>query len=193
MIRAGLAVALAVPLFLAATSPLLAWRDEIYIGAGFAGILALGLLLIQPLLIAGYLPDLTPRRSRRWHGWVGGALCAAVVLHVAGLWLTSPPDVVDALLFRSPTPFSDWGVIAMWAIFAAALLAVFRRKLGRRPTVWRACHAALALVAVFGTAAHAVLIEGTMEPFSKFALCALACAAVVKAIVDLRPFGTRNR
>ena len=83
----------------------------------------MALLLVQPLLVAGYLPGLPRSRGRRMHRWVGGGLIAAVVIHVAALWLTSPPDVIDALLFVSPTPFSAWGVIAMWAVFAAAALA----------------------------------------------------------------------
>ena len=43
-------------LYLAATSPLLQWREPIYIGAAFAGVLALALLLLQPLLAARLLP-----------------------------------------------------------------------------------------------------------------------------------------
>lgn len=46
-----------------------------------------------------------------------------MILHVVGLWVTSPPDVIDALLFWSPTPFSFCGVVAMWAVFASALMA----------------------------------------------------------------------
>ena len=106
LIWAALVTALGVPIALAATSPQLEWRDAVYIAAGFAGIIALGLLLVQPLLIAGFLPGLSAYRARRVHHWIGGALVAALLVHVAGLWFTSPPDMVDALLFRSPTPFS---------------------------------------------------------------------------------------
>jgi hypothetical protein len=113
---------------------------------------------------------------------------AAVALHVLGLWLTSPPDVVDALLFRSPTPFSAWGVIAMWAVFASALLAALRRRLRLRPIVWRLCHLTLAAVIVVGGVVHAMLIEGTMGMASKAALCALVLAAASKVIVDMRPW-----
>ena len=119
-IWAGLAAAIGVPTALAATSDLLAWRGPLYILAGFAGIVALGLVLVQPLLIGGILPGLSGYRGRRMHHWIGGALVAAVAVHVAGLWITSPPDMIDALLFTSPTPFSPFGVIAMWAIFAVA-------------------------------------------------------------------------
>ena len=48
--------------------------------------------------------------------------------------------MIDALIFTSPTPFSPFGVIAMWAIFAVALLAAFRRRLGLRPRTWRIAH-----------------------------------------------------
>ena len=107
----------------------------------------------------------------------------AVVVHVGGLWISSPPDMIDALLFASPTPFSPFGVIAMWAIFAVALLAAFRRRLGL-PT-WRIAHMVLAAVIVVGTVAHGMLIEGAMETVSKAALCALVLGAAIKVMVDL--------
>ncbi|MEO1458985.1 MAG: ferric reductase-like transmembrane domain-containing protein [Pseudomonadota bacterium] len=193
LIWAGLAAALLVPFAVAATSPLLAWREPIYIAAGFAGVIALALLLLQPLLAGGYLPGFGGRRGRRLHAWVGAGLVGAVVVHVAGLWITSPPDVVDALLFRSPTPFSAWGVVAMWAVFAGALLAALRRRLRLRPALWRRCHLGLAAVIVAGSVVHAMLIEGTMETVSKAALCALVVAAVVKVIADVRPWPSLAR
>ena len=191
VIWAGLAVAIGVPLAAAAASPQLAWRDPLYILAGFAGILALGLLLVQPLLIGGYLPGLPAYRGRRAHHWIGGALVVAVVVHVGGLWITSPPDMIDALLFTSPTPFSPFGVIAMWAIFAVALLAAIRRRLGLR--TWRIAHMSLAVVIVAGSVVHGMLIEGTMEMMSKAALCALVLGAVIKVIADLRLWRKRAR
>ena len=109
-----------------------------------------------------------------------------MVVHVGGLWFTSPPDMIDALLFASPTPFSPFGVIAMWAIFAVALLAALRRRLRLRPRTWRIAHMSLAVVIVVGGAAHAMLVEGTMETVSKAALCALVLAATIKVMVDLR-------
>ncbi|MFM9975472.1 MAG: ferric reductase-like transmembrane domain-containing protein [Beijerinckiaceae bacterium] len=183
---AGLATAVAVPIAIAATSPLLAWRDPIYIASGFAGVVAMTLVLIQPLLAGGYLPGLPRRPGRRVHRWVGGVLVAMVVAHVAGLWLTSAPDVTDALLFESPTSFSAWGVVAMWATFAAALLAALRGPLRIRPKAWRIGHTALAAVIAIGSVVHALLIEGTMGTVSKVALCALALAALIKVLVDLR-------
>jgi predicted ferric reductase len=179
----ALATAVCVPIALAATSPQLAWRGPVYILAGFSGIVALGLILVQPLLIAGYLPGLSAFRGRRVHHWIGGALVAAIVIHVAGLWITSPPDMIDALLYVSPTPFSPWGVTAMWAIFAVALLAIFRRRLRLR--TWRIAHMLLAIVIVAGSVVHAILIEGTMETVSKMALCALVLAAAIKVLADL--------
>ena len=59
LIWAALAAAFCVPIAAAAASPLLAWRGPVYIVAGFAGILALGLMLVQPLLVGGYLPGLS--------------------------------------------------------------------------------------------------------------------------------------
>jgi hypothetical protein len=184
LIWVALAAAICVPLATAAASPLLAWRGPVYILAGFAGIVGLGVMLFQPLLIGGYLPGLSGRIGRRAHLWIGGALVVAVVIHVAGLWITSPPDMIDALLFVSPTPFSPIGVIAMWAIFAVALLAALRRRLGLRPRTWRIAHISLAIVIVAGTVLHAILIEGAMETVTKASLCALVLATTVKVMAD---------
>ena len=193
LIWAALAAAIGVPIAAAAASPLLAWRQPVYIAAGFAGIFAMAILLVQPLLIGGYLPGLPARRGRRMHRWIGGSLIASLVIHVGGLWITSPPDVVDALLFASPTPFSAWGVIAMWAIFAAALLAAFRQRMRLRILAWRRGHTALVTIAVVGSVVHAMLIEGTMETVSKTALCALVLTATVKTVGGLRVWAVDSR
>ncbi|MEP1209795.1 MAG: ferric reductase-like transmembrane domain-containing protein [Rhizobiaceae bacterium] len=193
LIWGSLAAAVLLPIALAATSPLLAWRQPIYIIAGFAGIVGMALLLIQPLLAGGYLPGWSIHRSRRIHRWAGSVLAAAVVVHVVGLWITSPPDVIDALLFASPTPFSAWGVLAMWAIFAAGLLAALRHRLPLTPRSWRRAHTLFVIAAVIGSVIHAVLIEGTMEPVTKIALCGLVLAATVKVSVDLRIWTIRSR
>ncbi len=187
LIWGGLALALTVPFWIAATSPLLAWRQPIYILAGFAGVVGLGFLLVQPMLAGALLPGLGAPRARGIHRWVGVGLVTAVIVHVVGLWITSPPDVIDVLLFRSPTPFSVWGVLAMWAIFGAALLALFWRRLRLRPRVWQRAHLCLAALAVSGTAVHAVLIEGTMGWLSKLALCALVLLATGFALVRRWP------
>jgi hypothetical protein len=118
--------------------------------------------------------------GRRVHAWAGGVLVAAVVVHVAGLWATSPPDVIDALTFTAPTLFSVFGVVAMWALFAAAAVAWRRRRL--RPATWRRVHRTLVAVAAAGAVAHALLIEGTMGPVSKAVLCALVVAASALAL-----------
>ena len=183
LIWIALATAICVPIALAATSAQLAWRGPVYILAGFSGIVALELMLVQPLLIAGYLPGLSAFRGRRVHHWIGGTVVAAIVIHVAGLWITSPPDMIDALLYVSPTPFSPWGVTAMWAIFAVALLAIFRRRLRLR--TWRIAHMLLAIVIVAGSVVHAILIEGTMETVSKVVLCVLVLAAAIKVLANL--------
>ena len=193
LIWVALAAAVGVPIAAAAASPLLAWRDPVYILAGFAGIIALGLMLVSAFadwrILAG---TVGPYRGRRAHHWIGGALVVAVVIHVGGLWITSPPDMIDALLFTSPTPFSPWGVIAMWAIFAVALLAALRRRLGLRPRTWRIAHMPLAIVIVAGSVVHGMLIEGTMETVSKAALCALVLAATIKVMADLRVWRKRG-
>jgi len=175
-----LIVIVAVPVVAALKSPLLEYRSPVYIVAAFAGVIAMVLLLFQPLLAAGFLPGLVLRQGRRIHRYVGSGLVLMIILHVAGLWITSAPDVIDALLFVSPTPFSIWGVIAMWAIFASASLAALRRKL--RPRTWRVSHKTLSLVIVAGTVLHAILIEGTMETLSKLVLCVLLVVATGLAI-----------
>ena len=186
---AFLAAAIGVPVALSLTSPLLEWRGPVYIVAGLSGMIALGLLLVQPVLIAGYLPGLAGYRGRRVHHWVGGALVVALLVHIGGLWITSPPDMIDALTFTSPTPFSPFGVTAMWAIFAVALLAAFRRRMGLRP--WRIVHMSFAVVIVGGSVVHVLLVEGTMETISKAALCALVVAAAIKVMTDLMHRKTR--
>lgn len=178
----ALLLAIAIPIGAAAASPLLAWRDPIYIIAGFAGILALALLLLQPLLAGRLLPGMSPLKNRLIHRWVGLFLVVSVVVHVGALWITSPPDVIHALKFASPTPFSIWGVLAMWALFATALLAAFRRRLKLRPSTWRLAHSALALLIVSGTIIHALLIEGTMETFTKAVLRTLVAIVTLKVV-----------
>ncbi len=177
-----LLVILKAPVLVATGSPYLGYRSVVYVVAGFAGIVALSLLCLQPLLATNLLPDLRPSTSRRLHQWLGMALVSLVLVHVTGLWITSPPDVVDALLLQSPTPFSIWGVLAMWALFAAALLAAMRRKLKFAPRMWRLCHLGLVSVTVVGTVLHALLIEGAMELTTKIMICAAAVLAILWAL-----------
>ncbi|MEM7709923.1 MAG: ferric reductase-like transmembrane domain-containing protein, partial [Pseudomonadota bacterium] len=170
----------------AAASPLQAFRDAPYIVASLSGIAALAVLFLQPLLAAGYLPGLTPPLERRLHRWLGTSLVVAVALHVGGLYLTSPPDALDALLLVSPTPFSVYGVTAMWAIVLTALLVILRRRLPLAPGTWRIVHNALAVVVVVGTVVHALMIEGTMGAVSKWTLCLAALGTTAVAVVHLR-------
>ncbi len=184
LIWGGLGVMILWPVVMALRSPLLQWRDPIYIVAGFAGVLAMVLLVIQPLLASGRLPGLCGFRGRRMHRWFGATLVLAIIIHVGGLWITSPPDVIDALLFTSPTPFSAWGVIAMWAVFATGLLALWRKHLRFR--TWRALHMSLAAIIVVGCVVHALLIEGTMGTVSKIVLSVLLLT--VAGYVLTRPY-----
>jgi hypothetical protein len=193
VIWANLGAAITIPIAVAATSPLLAWRDPTYIAAGLAGVVAMALLLVQPLLAGGYLPGLPVLRGRRVHRWIGGLLVAAVAIHVAGLWWTSPPDVIDALLFVAPTPFSVWGVVGMWALVATALLAALRWRLRIRPQPWRLVHTALASAVVVCSIVHSMLIEGTMGTVSKAVLCAVVLAATAKVLSDLRVWTVLTR
>lgn len=181
-----LAIAAALPILAAAYSPFLAYRQPAYIIAGFAGIFGMVLLLVQPLLASNALPGLSPRKSKTLHRMIGISLVTFVVLHVAGLWITSPPDVIDALLFRSPTPFSAWGVIAMWCVFVAALLAMLRRPMRLGPRTWRIGHTVLVSVTVTGSVVHALLIEGTMETVTKVVLCVLVLIALLRAVLQLK-------
>ncbi|MEM1351850.1 MAG: ferric reductase-like transmembrane domain-containing protein [Pseudomonadota bacterium] len=182
----ALALVLGAPIIASAFSPLLAWRQPVYIIASFAGIVALALMVLQPLLVSGALPGIKAVVGRRMHQRIGLWLVIAVVLHVGGLWVTSPPDVIDALLLVSPTPFSLWGVIAMWAIFVAAGLALLRRRLNLRWSTWRTGHVSLVSVAVAGTVLHTLLIEGTMQTATKLLLCAAVLAALIGSLLMLR-------
>lgn len=176
------ALLLIVPLIATAMSPLLAWRNPIYIGAGFAGVIGLCLLLLQPMLAGGILPGLSPPVRLRVHRMLGGALVLSLLVHLVGLWVTSPPDVIDALLFASATSFSIWGVIAMWSVIVTALSFVFRRKLRVSASAWRVGHRCLAAVTVVGSVVHALMIEGAMELFSKAALCVCVIVATGLAL-----------
>ena len=182
-----LAGAVITPVAIAATSPLLAARTGAYIIAGIAGTAALALLLVQPLLAAGYLPGLHVARARLWHRRVGAAIVIGVALHVGGLYLTSPPDALDALLLVAPTPFSVYGVIGMWSIIGTIILVVLRSRLGLGQIAWRIVHNALSAIVVVTSVVHALMIEGTMGSLSKQILCIgiLAIMAIVSAYLRL--------
>ena len=95
-----------VALVAALMSPLLQYRSPVYIVAAFAGVIAMVLLLFQPLLAAGYLPGLVLRQGRRIHRYVGSGLVLMIILHVAGLWITSAPDAVSYTHLTLPTIYS---------------------------------------------------------------------------------------
>lgn len=181
------------PVMAAAMSPLLQWRDPIYIVAGLAGVVGMALMLVQPLLVIGALPGLSLSASRRLHRYGGFVLVLVVALHVIGLWITSPPDVIDILLLRSPTPFAIWGLLAMWAIFGAGVWAVLRSRLPLR--IWRWGHSGLVLLAVVGTVVHAVQITGTMEPVTKTVLSIALLRALLMAFARRKVWamGLRSR
>ena len=182
----SVAAVMIVPVAIAAFSPYLASRNMPYIVGGFAGIVGLSLLFLQPLLPAGYMAGSEGPAGRRWHRWLGVAIVVAVALHVGGLYLASPPDTIDALLLVSPTPFSVYGVTAMWGVVATAILVLLRRRLGLRHSVWRLIHNGLAAIVVVATVIHALQIEGAMEPGSKWMLCMAVMVAAGVALLDLR-------
>jgi predicted ferric reductase len=180
----ALAALIAVPIAFAMLSPYLAYRNTAYLIGGFAGIVCLVFLLVQPLLAARYLPGLGLTAARKAHRIIGGLILAGVVIHVVGLYVTSPPDTLDALLLRAPTAFSLYGVSAMWATFLTAMLVLLRRRF--RYATWRILHNGLALFVVIATVVHALLIEGAMEPVSKWVLCLAVLLATLMALADLR-------
>lgn len=184
LIWGGLSLVVLVPVVAATLSPLLQWRQPIYITAGFAGVIGMALLFLQPLFAAGLIPGARGASGRGIHRYAGLALVSSIIIHVGGLWITSPPDVIDALTFRSPTSFAIWGVAAMWAAFAAATLALFRRRLGLR--IWRIAHTSLVIIVVIGTVLHAILIDGTMETVSKYVLALAVLGATGLAIVRMK-------
>ncbi|CAN7655386.1 ferric reductase-like transmembrane domain-containing protein [Agrobacterium tumefaciens] len=182
----GLSLAMFVPVMVAATSPFLAYRTVTHIVAGFAAIVCLAFFLIQPLLAAGYLPGLHVLQQRRWHRWIGAGIIVCVLLHVGLLFVTSPVDTMDALLLAAPTPFSVYGVAAMWGVVLTAALVALRRRLGLSYSIWRLIHNGLALVVVVATVIHALQIEGAMGAISKWALCAAVLLATGITLLDQR-------
>lgn len=181
-----IAIAMTAPILAATQSPLLNWRDPIYIGSGFAGIIALSLLLVQPILVSGLLSRLKPATSKRMHHWIGILLLAAVLIHVLGLWITSPPDVIDALTFASPTPFASWGVIAVISLFVLACLGAIRHRMLLPTRVWRLVHSLVAVVLVGCSLAHVLLIEGTMETVTKWGISILIALAITRTLIARR-------
>jgi len=155
-----------------------------------------GLALIQPLL-AGRSPARPAVAVWPVRGIPMGrvALVGMVIVHVAGVVADkSRPDVIDALLFDSPTPFRSGCRRHVGWSSPPALLAAFRRALRIRPRAWRIGHTLMVVVVVIGSVLHALLVEGTMGPLSKAAFCAPGSRrATAKALYDLRAWTLLKR
>lgn len=161
-----------------------------------AGIVALSLLLIQPILVSAYGAGIGAIRARRWHRLIGLAVVVAVAIHVVGLYLYSPDDITDALLLVAPTPFGVYGVIAMWCLGLTAILAVARSRLRIASGTWRLVHSMLSAVVVVTGVIHALLIDGTMGSASKLVLCVSLLVATTLVLVHLnlvQPYRARRR
>jgi hypothetical protein len=124
---AALAAVICVPIVAAAASPLLDRRGAICNSLDL-GVIALALLLVQPLLIGGYLPgpsglsraactSLDRRRAGRGQ-----------VVHVGGLWITTPPDMIDALLLTSPTQRGRGGQNPLHLGTGDRAIAIYSRR-----------------------------------------------------------------
>jgi predicted ferric reductase len=173
--------AMVVPIALATTSPYLTYRGPLYIAAGFAGIVAMSLFVLQPLLACPVRALIAPATARRWHRIIGASILILILAHVVGLYFVSPPDTIDASLLRAPTWFSLFGVVALWGAVLTALLAMTRLKLPMRPRSWKRLHQSIASIVVIATALHAIQIEGAMEVMSKTLLAGTIVAATVFA------------
>lgn len=173
---------LTVPLLLASLSPLLAGRSWPYVIGGLAGVVGFSLLFVQPLLAAGLAWQAPLRRQRRWHRVCGALLFLAVIVHVAGLYLASPPDMLDALLLVAPAPFSLYGVMALWALLLIVATLVLRRQARFRLRLWKWIHLILGVVIVLASVIHAWMIDGAMNTSSKQITSVLICLALVLAL-----------
>src|SRR5438128_2573059 len=93
----AIAALAAIPIIAAALSPLQAGREFLWLVGGMAGVVALSLLFVQPLLMATSPALVAPGDGVLWHRWVGVAIVALVGLHVGALYAYSPDDITDAL------------------------------------------------------------------------------------------------
>lgn len=175
-----------IPVLIAASSPFLQGRSAAYVIGGMAGVIAPSFLLFQPLLAAQLLPGLRARTARRWHLWIGRGLVLTVLVHIVGLYIASPMDALDALLLVSPTPFSIYGVVAMWAVVLTTLLVLLRDRIGLERRNWSLVHNVLGAVIAVATVIHAMQIEGTMGTISKTVLCLCILAVVARVVLYQR-------
>ncbi|CAN7278953.1 ferric reductase-like transmembrane domain-containing protein [Bosea sp. LjRoot237] len=189
----AIAAVATIPVVAAAASPLQRGREFLWVIGGMAGVVALSLLFVQPLLTAT-APVLMPAaRGLRWHRWGGIAIVAAVALHIGALYAYSPEDVMDALLLVAPTPFSLYGVISLWCLVLTAILAAMRRRLRLSHRNWRIAHSVLAVAIVSAGVVHAILIEGAMEETSKLMVCIAALAATTVGALEINVLGPLRR
>lgn len=173
------------PIVVAAFSPLLKSRELIYVVGGLSGVVALSLLLVQPLLALGYLANVSLVRQRQWHLWSGALLVVTIALHIGALYVTSPDDMTDALLLRSATPFSVYGVIALWGVLLIAMLVAFRNKIKIPIKRWKTVHVFIAAIVVVASIIHTLWIQGAMGTVSKWVLCGTIVFATGYAVHQL--------
>ena len=101
-------------------------------------------------------------------------------LHIGALDITSPDDMTDALLLRSATPFSVYGVIGLWGVVLIAILVAFRNRIKIPIKQWKTIHAIVAASVI-----HALWIQGAMGIVSKWVLCGTIVFATGYAVVQL--------
>lgn len=176
----------AAPVAIALFSPLQQSRSAPYVVGGVSGIVALALLLLQPLLVGGYLPGLRSVKARFWHHCIGCTIVLTVFMHIIGLYVTSPDDITDAMLFTSPTPFSVYGVLGFWCVVMMLITVVLRNRSVFSSRLWSLVHNSLALVLVGASVIHALLIEGAMGNVSKVILCVSVVIATIAVTVKFR-------
>lgn len=173
------------PIVVALASPLQDSREFIYVVGGIAGVVALSLLLVQPLLAMGYLSGVNAARQRRWHANSGTLLVAAIALHIGALYITSPDDIADALLLRSATSFSIYGVIGLTGVALLATLVLARHRIGISYNRWKTLHVVIAIIVVIASVVHTLWIQGAMGLVSKWVLCATVLIATGFAVYRL--------
>lgn len=170
----------------AALNPLQESRSIEYVIGGLSGVVALALLLLQPLLAIAFLPHGSVIQQRRWHRWIGTAIVITVALHISGLYLASPQDMIDAMLLVAPTPFSVYGVVGLWTLVLTATLVAFRKRLRLNISTWNIIHNSLAVIVVITSVVHALMIEGAMGYVSKLILCICLIGATTIVVAQLR-------
>lgn len=190
LVWAAVLLIAASPVAVAAASPLLRGRDLVWVFGGMAGVVALSLLFVQPLLASAWLPGTRGRTGIAWHRLTGALALGLVLAHVGGLYVYSPEDIADALLLVAPTPFSLYGVTGLATLSLAALVGFSRRRVRLPPGVWRGLHLCIAAVAACASVIHAWMIEGAMGEITKGMVCAatvVSTLAVVTARLRRRP------